>query len=90
MKQVESNANYDVGNEIIYHTDVLRSNICDYNDADILVRRDITIIGHQVTQVAFKNCAPLTKCITKIDGTTIDNAEDLDLVMSMHNLLEYS
>ena len=90
MKQVESNANYDVGNEIIYHTDVLRSNICDYNDADILVRRDITIIGHQVTQVAFKNCAPFTKCITKIDGTTIDNAEDLDLVMPMHNLLEYS
>ena len=90
MKQVESNANYDVGNEIIYHTDVLRSNICDYNDADILVRRDITIIGHQVTQVAFKNCTPFTKCITKIDGTTIDNAEDLDLVMPMHNLLEYS
>ena len=34
------------------------------------------IIGHQVTQVAFKNCAPFTKCITKVDETTIDDAED--------------
>ena len=42
------------------------------------------------TELAFKNCAPFTKCITKIDGTTIDDAEDLDLVMPMHNLIEYS
>ena len=42
------------------------------------------------TQVAFKNCAPFTKCITKIDGTTIDDAENLDLVMPMYNLIEYS
>ena len=34
------------------------------------------MIGHQATQIAFKNCAPFTKCITKIDGTTIDDAED--------------
>ena len=49
----QSNANYDVGNE------VLRSNLCDYNDAYILVRGNITITGHQATQVAFTNCAPL-------------------------------
>ena len=42
------------------------------------------------TQVAFKNCAPFTKCITKIDGTTIDDAENLDLVMPMYSLIEYS
>ena len=48
---------------------MLKSNLCDYNDAYILVRSDIAIMGHQVTQVAFKNCAPFTKCITKIDGT---------------------
>ena len=41
-------------------------------------------------QVAFKNCAPFIKCITKTDGTTLDDAEDLDLVMSIYNLLEYS
>ena len=42
------------------------------------------------TDVAFKNCAPFTKCITKIDGTEIDDAEDLDIVMPMYNLIEYS
>ena len=47
--------NYDLGNEIIFNTEVLKSNLCDYNDAYILVRGNITIIGHQVIQVAFKN-----------------------------------
>ena len=51
--------------------------------ACILVRGNVTIIGHQATQVAFKYCTPFTKCITKIDGTTIDDVEDLDFVMSM-------
>ena len=46
------------------------SNLCDYNNAYILVRGDITIIGHIATQVAFKNCAPFIKSITKIDVTT--------------------
>ena len=76
--------------EIIYNTEVLESNLCDYNDAYILVRGNITIIVHQVTQVAFKNCAPFTKCITKIDRKTINDAENLDLVMSKYNLIEYS
>ena len=84
-----SKANYDVVNEITYNTEVLKSNR-DCNDAYILLRGNVTIIGHQVTQVAFKNCAPFTKCVTKITGTTIDDAEDLDLVMPMYNLIEYS
>ena len=86
----KSKANYDVRNKIIYNTEVLKSNLCDYNDAYILVRSDITIIGYQVTQVAFKNCAPVAKYIIKIDRTTIDDAEDLDLVMPMYNQIEYS
>ena len=85
-----SKANYNVGNEIIYNTEVLKSNLCDYNNAYILVRGDITVKAAPATQVAFKNCAPFTKCITKIDGTTIDDAKDLDLVMPMYNLIEYS
>ena len=84
-----SKANYDVVNEITYNTEVLKSNR-DCNDAYILLRGNVTIIGHQVTQVAFKNCAPFTKCVTKITGTTIDDAEDLDLVMPMYNLIEYN
>ena len=86
----KSKANYDVRNKIIYNTEVLKSNLCDYNDAYILVRSDITIIGYQATQVALKNCAPFAKYIIKIDRTTIDDAEDLDLVMPMYNQIEYS
>ena len=43
-----------------------------------------------MTKVAFQNCASFTKCITKIDEITIDDAKDLDLVMPMYNLIEYS
>ena len=56
----------------------------------ILVTGDTATIGHQLTQVAFKNFAPFTKCVTNIDGAAIDDAEDLDLVMPMYNLIEYS
>ena len=53
----------------------------------MLVKGDVTVTAAPATQV--KNCAPFTKCIKKIDGTTIDNTEDLDLVMPMYNLIEY-
>ena len=86
----QSNSNYDVRNEIIYNTEVLKSNFCDYNDAYILVRANITIAGDNGTQVAFKNCAPFIKYITKINGTTIYDAGDLDLAMPICNLLQYS
>ena len=85
-----SNGNYNLGNEITYNTEVLKSNLCDYNDAYILVRGDIYFIGHHATQVAFENCAPVTKRIKKLDGTTTDDAEELDLVMPMCNLIECS
>ena len=50
----------------------------------------ILLLSAPATQVAFQNCASFTKCITKIDETTIDDAEDLDLVMSVYNLVQYS
>ena len=56
----ESNANYSVRSKIIYSTEVLKSNLCDYNDAEILAIGNITIIGHNVTQLGFKNCSPFT------------------------------
>ena len=62
----------------------MKSNLCDYNDAYILVRAHITATAALATQVLF------TKSITKIDGTTIDDADNLDLVMQMYNLIEYS
>ena len=82
--------NYNTANEITYNTEVLKSNLCDYSDAYILVRGDITVVAAPTIQVAFKNCAPFTKCITKIDETTIYDAENLDLVMPMYNLIKYS
>ena len=85
-----SNEKYDIGYKIIYKKEILKSNLCDYNDDYILVRGNITIIGYQVTKIAFRNCAPFTKCTTKIDGAKIDDVEDLDVVMPMYNLIESS
>ena len=84
-----SKSNYDATNEITYNTEILESNLRDYNDAYILVRDDVTFIAASATQVAFKNCAPFSKCIPKIDEATIDDAEDLDLVMSMYSVIEH-
>ena len=83
----QSNAKYDAENEIIYNTEVLKCNLCKYSDDYILVRGSISIVGDNGTQVACKNWASCTKCITKIDGTTIDDAKDIGLIMSMYNLL---
>ena len=74
----QSNANYDAGNEVICNIDVLKSNLCNYNDTYILVRDDITITRDNGTQEEFKNCAPFFKCITKTYGTTVDDIEDLN------------
>ena len=86
----QSDASYDVGNEIIHNAEALKSNLCDYNHTYISVRVDITVTTSSTTQVSFKNCVPFTKCITKIDRKTIDDPEDLDLAMPMYNLIEYS
>ena len=85
----QSNANYDVGNKIIYSTEVSKSNLYNYNDVCILVGGNIVIAGNTAVRVTFKNCALLTKCITKTDGATMDDAENLDLVMPNYNLIEY-
>ena len=80
---------------------MLRSNLCDYADSYILVKGTITITGagdnageRQADErnkgVTFKNCAPFTKCISRINNTDIDNAHDIDIVMPMYNLTEYS
>ena len=67
-------------------TKVIKSNLCVYSDAYILVTRNIT-----ATRVdAFKNCAPFTKCITHINDEHIDNAGNIDIIMPMYNLIEYS
>ena len=73
---------------------MLKSNLCDFSDAYILVKGRITVTdpndANYDKKLAFKNNAPFTSCISKINNTLFDNAEDLDIVMPMYNLLEYS
>ena len=75
--------------------------MCDYADTYILVKGIIAITGagnddaakrldERNKGVIFKNCAPFTKCISRINNTDIDNAQDIDIVMPMYNLIEYS
>ena len=75
---------------------MLRSSLCNYNDAYILVSGTITVSelaadeGNNSIQVVFKNCALFTHCISEKNNTQIDNPKDIDVVMPMHNLMEYS
>ena len=72
---------------------MLRSDLRDYSDAYIVVKGDITILrGNNDAydkKLAFKNNASFISCISKINNILIDNAEDLDIVMPMYNLIEY-
>ena len=80
---------------------MLRSKLCDYADLYILLKGTITITGAENDDAAkqaderdkgviFKSCPPFTKCISRINNTDIDNAQDIDIVMPMYNLIEYS
>ena len=78
---------------------MLKSSLCDYSDAYILVKGTISInntaaqgaaANNTNKKVIFENCAPFTNCISEINNTRIDNAKDIDIVMPMYNLIEYS
>ena len=91
----ESRRNY-TNSDIRLKTAMLRSNLYDYADSYILVKGTITITrarddaDERDKGVTFKNCAPFTNCISRISNTDIDNAHDIDIVMPMYNLIEYS
>ena len=97
----KSRGTYNVNSEIKFKTTMLKSSLCNYSDAYILVKGTITIAGagdnaaaRQADErdkgVVFKNCAPITNCISEINNTQVDNAKDIDIVMPMYNLIEYS
>ena len=91
----QNNTDYGDGDEngttIKFETKVIKSNLCDYSDAYILVTGDITTTGGNAnTRVAFKNCTPFTKCITHINDEHVDGANNLDIIMRMYNLIGYS
>ena len=70
------------------------SDLCGYSDACIVLNGAITVTGtndgNRNQKLTFKNNVPFKLCISKINNTFIDNAEDLDIIMLMYNLLEYS
>ena len=74
---------------------MLGLDLCDYSDVYIIMKRTTSIAGtnnanRRNKKLTFKNSAPFRSCISKINNTFIDNAEDFDVVMPMYNLLEYS
>ena len=79
---------YKMGSRIRFKTTMLKSSLCDYSDAYILVKGKITITGEGVDAaarqaderdkgVAFKNCALFTTCISKINNIEKDNCQDI-------------
>ena len=90
----QSEGNYNVKKEIRIKTSMLRSDLCGFSDTYIVVKVTITVANpngaKRNKEVTFKNNVPFINCILKINDVKIDNAEDLDVVMPMYNLLEYS
>ena len=87
---IKSEGNED-NTTVKYETKVIKSDLCDYSDTYILVTGNITVTGGDAnTRVAFKNCALFTKSITHINDEHVDNADNLDIIMPMYNLIEYS
>ena len=91
---------YNENKSIRFKTPMLRSNLCDYSDAYILVKSTITVNGvlngaeNDITRrnrpLTLKNNAPFISCITRINGKLIEDTDDIDIVIPKYNLLEYS
>ena len=85
----ESLEKYNINSQIRFKTSMLMTNLCDYSDAYILVKGTITVAKTGISatpnnankKVIFKNCAPFTSCIRRINNTKIDDAEYIDVVM---------
>ena len=86
---------YKPSKQIRFKTSMLRSDLCDFSDAYIVVKGTIAAIGtnnksRKNRPLAFKSNAPFICRISKINNTLVDNAEDLCSTISMYNLIEYS
>ena len=93
--QHQSGGNFDTGKKIRFKTSMLRSDLCDYSEAYVWVKGTVTAIdtnndNNFNKRFVFKNNTPFLSCISKINGKLVENAEDLDVVMPMYNLLDYS
>ena len=95
----ESRGTYNVNSQIKFKATMLRSSLCDYGDAYILVKGTITVNNTTATdadanntnkKVIFKNCDPFTNCISEINNTEKDNAKNIDVIVPLYDLLEYT
>ena len=93
--QSQSGNTYNTSKPIRFKTSMLRSDLCDYSDAYVWVKGKITVTNPNDNanfnkELILKNNAPFISCISKTNGELVENAEDLDIVMPMYYLLEYS
>ena len=94
----ESRGGYNVNNQIKFKTTIVKSSLCDCSDAYILVKGTITFsntgtaveLNNGNVKVIFKNCGPFTNCISEINNTQVDNANDIEKVIPMSSLILYS
>ena len=95
----DARGTYSPNKQIKFKTSMLRSSLCDYSDAYILIKGNITVNNTAAAdadanitnkKVIFKDCTPSTRCISKINNTEIDNAQCIDVVIPMYHLIEYS
>ena len=93
----ESRGTYNTNAQIEFKTTILKSSLCNYSDAFILVKGNITAnntaaadANNTNNKIIFKNCAPFTDSISEIYNTQVDNAKHTDVVMLMYNLIEHS
>ena len=90
----QNNGQYGRRNEndatIKYDTKLIKPSLCNYSDAYILVTGDIKVADVAANaNVAFKNYAPFTRCVTHMNDEHVETAENLDIIMSIYNLIEY-
>ena len=93
----ESRWAYNTNSQIKFRNTMLKSSLCNYSDAYILAKDNITVNNTAADGVAanntnknvvFKNCDPFTNCISEINNTQVDNVKNIDIVMPMYNLIE--
>ena len=98
-KNDASRGTYHTNSQIKFKTTILKSSLCDYSHAYILVKGTITVPNTAAADADannvnkksnIKNCAPFINCISEINNTQVDNAKDIDIVMPIYNLIEYS
>ena len=98
---IDARGTSNTNSKVQFKNTMIKSSLCDYSDTYIPVKETITVVGQGAAptsaatdrnnkQVKFKNCSPFTDYIDEINSTQVDNVKDLDIEISMYNLIGYS